>query len=257
MEKGGLHPTSRTTATSGAKTTLVTTPFPPSHPGLPQFVIQMRLLFYHGYYSFQFNRFFWGISPAGGGIYPSARGINLDLCLCTIPTVGFYGKIGKITATHHQNIKHIHGDAAAALRRLYRHEPPLSSPAVARRRLQDRPAVGIRRGFMLARREHSPPGDRRWCFFEWQARARPRRGIGAIPSGGGDGAIGGSVTRACLARYGRSPFPPRQHRDDDGVYAAATDGDDAVDARDRFLLGCRLAESGLLSVVGLSCSKQI
>ena len=134
MEKGGLHPTSRTTATSGAKTTLVTTPFPPSHPGLPQFVIQMRLLFYHGYYSFQFNRFFWGISPAGGGIYPSARGINLDLCLCTIPTVGFYGKIGKITATHHQNIKHIHGDAAAALRRLYRHEPPLSSPAVARRR---------------------------------------------------------------------------------------------------------------------------
>ena len=55
----------------------------------------------HGYYSFQFNRFFWGISPAGGGIHPSARGINLDFCLCTIPTVGFYGKIGEITATHH------------------------------------------------------------------------------------------------------------------------------------------------------------
>ena len=41
-----------------------------------------------------------GISPAGGGIYPSARGRNLDFCLCTIPTVGLYGKLGEIAATH-------------------------------------------------------------------------------------------------------------------------------------------------------------
>ena len=32
--------------------------------------------------------------------------------------------LGEITATHHKNIKLIHRDAAAALRRLYRHEPP-------------------------------------------------------------------------------------------------------------------------------------
>ena len=36
---------------------------------------------------------------------------------------------------------------------------------------------------------------------------------------------------------------------DDAIYAAAADGDDAVDARDRFLLSRRLADSGLLSVV--------
>ena len=42
-----------------------------------------------------------GIPPAGGGIYPSAGGRNLDFCLCTIPTVGLYGKLGEITATHH------------------------------------------------------------------------------------------------------------------------------------------------------------
>jgi hypothetical protein len=53
--------------------------------------------------------------------------------------------------------------------------------------VQDRPAVGICQGFVLARREHSPPRDRRWCCFKWQARARPRQGIGAIPSGGGGG----------------------------------------------------------------------
>ena len=43
--------------------------------------------------------FFSGIHPAGGGIYPSAGGKNLDFCLCTIPTVGLYGKYGEITAT--------------------------------------------------------------------------------------------------------------------------------------------------------------
>ena len=41
-----------------------------------------------------------GISPSGGGINPSAGGRNLDFCLCTIPTVGLYGKLGEIAATH-------------------------------------------------------------------------------------------------------------------------------------------------------------
>ena len=69
--------------------------------------------------------------------------------------------------------------------------------------VQDRPAIGIRQGFVLARREHFPPRDRRWCCFEWQARARPCQRIGVIPSGGGGGddvvnggAIGDSVPRA-------------------------------------------------------------
>ena len=44
-------------------------------------------------------------------------------------------------------------------------------------------------------------------------------------------------------------FHHNEHRDDDAVYAADADGDDAVDARDRFLLGRHLAESGLLSAV--------
>jgi hypothetical protein len=33
---------------------------------------------------------FFGINPAGLGIYPFGRGINLDLRLCTVPTVGLY-----------------------------------------------------------------------------------------------------------------------------------------------------------------------
>ena len=64
---------------------------------------------------------------APGGFYPSARGINLDFCLCTIPTVGLYRKQGEIAATHNWIIKHIYRAAAAALRRLHRCEPPLSS----------------------------------------------------------------------------------------------------------------------------------
>ena len=53
-------------------------------------------------YSFQYDCcfFFGGISPAGGGIYPSASGRNLDFCLCSIPTVDLYGKLGEIAATH-------------------------------------------------------------------------------------------------------------------------------------------------------------
>ena len=101
--------------------------------------------------------------------------------------------------------------------------------------VQDQPAVGIRRGFVLARHEHSPPRDRRWCCFEWQARARPRRGIGAIPSGGEGGMTSStavqSVTRyhapdsvplcnaaASLARNMDDPlFHHDEHRDDDAV----------------------------------------
>ncbi len=43
-------------------------------------------------HSLQYNRFgaFFGINPAGLGIYPFGRGINLDFCLCTVPTVGLY-----------------------------------------------------------------------------------------------------------------------------------------------------------------------
>jgi hypothetical protein len=44
-------------------------------------------------YSLQYNRFdfFGGINNAADfGIYPFGRGINLDLCLCTVPRVGLY-----------------------------------------------------------------------------------------------------------------------------------------------------------------------
>ena len=59
-----------------------------------------------------------GIYPSDRGIYPRTIGIKLDLCFCTIPTVGLYGKLGEITATHFSsNIKHIHGAAAATRRR--------------------------------------------------------------------------------------------------------------------------------------------
>ena len=55
---------------------------------------------------------------------------------------------------------------------------------------------------------------------------------------------------ASLARDMDDPlFHHNEHRDDDAVYAADADGDDAVDARDRFLLGRHLAKSGLLSAV--------
>ena len=63
------------------------------------------------------------ISPAGGGIYPSASGKNLDFCRCTIPTVGFYGKLGEIASTHHI-IRH-----PRRCRR--RPPPPLSSRTTA------------------------------------------------------------------------------------------------------------------------------
>ncbi len=45
-----------------------------------------------------------GIYPSDRGIYPRTIGIKLDLCICTIPTVGLYGKLGEITATHKSNI---------------------------------------------------------------------------------------------------------------------------------------------------------
>ena len=45
------------------------------------------------YYSLQYNHFgaFFGINAADVGIYPKkGPGINLDLHLCTVPTVGLY-----------------------------------------------------------------------------------------------------------------------------------------------------------------------
>ena len=38
-----------------------------------------------------------GIYPSDRGIYPMTTGIKLDLCFCTIPTVGFYGKHGEVS----------------------------------------------------------------------------------------------------------------------------------------------------------------
>jgi len=55
---------------------------------------------------------------------------------------------------------------------------------------------------------------------------------------------------ASLARNMDDPlFHHDKHRNDDAVEAAAADGDDTVDACDRFLLGRRLPKSGLLSIV--------
>jgi hypothetical protein len=68
--------------------------------------------------------------------------------------------------------------------------------------VQDRPAVGIRQGFVLAHREHSPPRDRRWCCFDGRrVLARVVVSAGFRPGGGGDDVINGgeisdSVPRA-------------------------------------------------------------
>ncbi len=43
-----------------------------------------------------------GIHPSDPGIYPRSICIKLDLCICTIPTVGLYGKLGEVTATHNR-----------------------------------------------------------------------------------------------------------------------------------------------------------
>jgi hypothetical protein len=42
-----------------------------------------------------------GCIPLTAGYIPWTTGIKLDLCICTIPTVGFYRKHGEVTATHH------------------------------------------------------------------------------------------------------------------------------------------------------------
>jgi len=41
-----------------------------------------------------------GIFPSDRRIFPVGTGIKLDLCFCIIPTVGLYGKLGEVTATH-------------------------------------------------------------------------------------------------------------------------------------------------------------
>jgi hypothetical protein len=62
-----------------------------------------------------------GIYPLDRGICPRTICIKLDLCICTIPTVGLYGKLGEVTATHNRTsrmncCRHV---STAALRRLY------------------------------------------------------------------------------------------------------------------------------------------
>ncbi len=57
---------------------------------------------------------------------------------------------------------------------------------------------------------------------------------------------------ASLARNMDDPlFHHDEHRNDDAVYAAAADGDDAVNVRNPFLLSRHLTELGLHSVIAL------
>ena len=53
------------------------------------------------YYSAQYNcplEKKWDIPRTAG--YPRTICIKLDLCICTIPTVGLYWRLGEVTATH-------------------------------------------------------------------------------------------------------------------------------------------------------------
>ncbi len=85
-----------------------------------------------------------GIYPSDPGIYPMTTGIKLDLCVCTIPTVGFYGKYGEVTTPpSSRNHTMIH------MRPPLMTSPPptcrrLPSPAITRRR-RCPPAVALRR----------------------------------------------------------------------------------------------------------------
>ena len=60
-------------------------------------------------------------------------GIKLDLCFCIIPTVGLYGKLGEVTATHNRTSRMNcrRRVSTAALRRLYHCQSCGSSSAVA------------------------------------------------------------------------------------------------------------------------------
>ncbi len=57
-------------------------------------------------------------------------GIKLDLCFCIIPTVGLYGKLGEVTATHNRTSRMSCRCrvSTAALRRLYRRQSSLLLP---------------------------------------------------------------------------------------------------------------------------------
>ena len=68
-----------------------------------------------------------GIYPLDRGIYPRTIGIKLDLCFCTIPTVGLYGKLGEITATHFLSEHQLPPHPLL----LHRREPPPSSQIAA------------------------------------------------------------------------------------------------------------------------------
>jgi hypothetical protein len=57
----------------------------------------------HPYYSVQYIcplEKKWDISHGHRDISHGHIGIKLDLCFCIIPTVGLYGKLGEVTATH-------------------------------------------------------------------------------------------------------------------------------------------------------------
>ncbi len=62
-----------------------------------------------------------GIFPSDRGIFPLGTRIKLDLCFCIIPTVGLYGKLGEVTATHKRTSRMNcrRRVSTAALRRLY------------------------------------------------------------------------------------------------------------------------------------------
>ena len=87
-----------------------------------------------------------GIYSSDHGIYPGTIGIKLDLCICTIPTVGFYRKHREITSPpsplNHTMI-HVRPPLMTS-------PPPtcrcLPAPAVTRhRRRRCPPAVALRR----------------------------------------------------------------------------------------------------------------
>jgi hypothetical protein len=86
----------------------------------------------------------WGIYPSNPGIYPMTTGIKLDLCFCTIPTVGFYGKHGEVTSP-----PSFRNHCIWIIRPPLMTSPPpichrLPSPAVTRRR-RCPPAIALRR----------------------------------------------------------------------------------------------------------------
>ena len=97
------------------------------------------------YYSAQYNCRLEksGIFPSDLGIFPMGTGIKLDLCFCIIPTVGLYGKLGEVAATHKSNISCRRTPSSSIIANLFplsaacrhtrrrtRHRKPLSHAAI-------------------------------------------------------------------------------------------------------------------------------